>query len=123
MEEIEKQLNNLSTMEIPVGMHQSVMRKIQYQKIKPVLFVSFVLLTLNFLLLVWRIDAKLVRFEFVDMSQDFFEVFSFNFSFIGRMFGIFFEIISPVVVLFALLNLAGAIYIAKKIRLYNYNFA
>ncbi len=120
MEKIDEQLNNISSVNIPIGMHQSVMRKVIYQSIKPVLFVAFILLAFNFLIIAWRIDTKLVHAEFADMAQDFFEVFSFNFSFINTIFGSFFEIISPMLVLSAVLSLAGAIYVGKKISLYQF---
>lgn len=107
--------------EIPIGVHQSVMRKINYQKIKPMLFTVFVLLVINFLVIVWHINAKLVDAEFTDMMQDFLEVFSFNFSFVGIMLGSFFEIISPLLVLSALLSLVGAVYTGKKINFYRFS--
>jgi len=118
MEKIDEKLKTLSVVEIPLGMHQSVMRKINYQKIKPVLLVTLTLLVLNFLVIAWHINAKLVDAEFTDMVQDFFEVFSFNFSFINTILLSFFEIISPMLVLSAILSLAGAIYTGKKINSY-----
>jgi|GEM_PF-3134091 hypothetical protein len=120
MEKIDQQLNNLSLAEIPSGLHQSIMRKINYRKIVPVLIVVFSLLALNFIIISWHINAKLIDAEFSDMVQDFFEVFSFNFSFINAILGSFFELISPVLVLSAILSLAGAIYTAKKISFYRF---
>jgi hypothetical protein len=120
MEKIEEQLNNLFWAEIPFDLHQSVMRKINYQKIKPVLFSSFILLALNFLLIAWHINAKLIDAEFIDMTRDFFEVFSFNFSFINTTLMNFFEIISPALVLSAFFSLAGAIYLGTKISFYQF---
>src|SRR5664279_3763834 len=99
MDKIDEQLNNLKAVEIPNGIHQSVMRKINYQKIKPVLFVAFALLVLNFLVIGWHINAKLINAEFVNMAQDFLEVFNFNFAFINTIVTSFFEIISPMLAL------------------------
>jgi hypothetical protein len=122
MEKIDEQLNNLSIVEIPIGVHQSVMRKVHYHKLRPALFVGFVLLTLNFLIIAWHINAKLIDAEFLDMAQDLFEVFKFDFSFVGAVWGSFFEIISPTLALSAVLSLVGAIYIGKKIASYQFNF-
>jgi len=120
MDKIDEQLNNFSTVEVPAGMHQSVMRRINYQKIRPVLFVSFILLALNFLIIAWRINAKLIDAEFIDMAQDFLDVFSFNFSYLSTMWGSFFEIISPMFFLSAVLSLVGAIYIGKEITFHQF---
>ena len=118
MDKIDEQLNNLSTVKIPAGMHQYVMRRINYQKIKPVLLVAFALLVLNFLIIGWHINAKLIDAEFIDMTQDFFEVFNFNFAFFNTILTSLFEIISPMLVLSAILSLVGAIYTGKKISFY-----
>ena len=122
MEKIDEQLNNLSFfLEIPVGVHQSVMQKIHYQKIKIVFFVIFALLSCNFLILAWHINAKLIDAEFIDMVQDFFDVFNLSFSFIGTIFTSFFEIISPALFLSALLSLVGVIYTGKQISFYKFS--
>ena|ERR1035437_1431624 len=118
MEKIDEHLNNLNMVEIPIHLHQSVMRKVNYQKIKPVLFVAFALLLFNFLVIAWHINAKLIDAEFLDMTQDFFEVFHFNVSFISTMWVSFFEIISPMLALSAILSLIGAIYTGKQISFY-----
>ena len=118
MEKVDEQLNNLSVIGIPIGVHQSVMRKINYQRIKPVLFISLCLLLLNFIVIAWHINAKLIDAEFIDMAHDFLDVFSFNFSFINTITVSFFEIISPTLFLSAFLSLIGAIYTANKINVY-----
>ena len=120
MEKIDEQLNNLSSVEIPSGIHQLVMHKVNYQKVKPTLFVSFALLVLSFIFLALYINAKLIDAEFIDMMQDFFNIFSFNFSFINTIFGSFFEIISPMLFLSALISLLGATYVGKKITMYQF---
>ena len=118
MENLDEQLNNLSLIEIPVGVHQSVMRRVNYQKVRPVLFTALIFLMFIFLVIISYINAKLVDAEFIDMAQDFFDVFSFDFSFINTIFVSFFEIISPAIFLSALMSLVGAIYIGKQISFY-----
>jgi hypothetical protein len=120
MEKIDEQLNNLSLVEVPIGVHHSVMRKVHYQKIKPVLLVAFCLLVFNFLAIAWHINMKLIDADFLDMTRDFLDVFSFNLSFIDMILGSFFEIISPALVLSAVLSFAGAIYLGKKINIYQF---
>ena len=118
MEEIDKKLNNLSFIEVPFGLHQSVMKKVSYQKNKPVFFVAFILFAFNFLLIAWHINAKLIDADFVTMTRDFLEVFDFSFSFIGTVFVSFFEIISPILILSAIFSLTGVVYIGKRINFY-----
>jgi hypothetical protein len=115
MTNVDEQLNNISLIEVPTGVHQFVMRKVNYKKLQPVLFITLTFLILNFVVIVWHINAKLIDAEFTDMVQDFFQVFSFNFSFINTVVGSFFEIISPLLVVSAVLSLAGAVYTGKKI--------
>ena len=118
MGKIDEQLNNLSLSEVPIGMHHSVMQKINYQKIKPALFVAFCLLVFNFLAIAWHINMKLIDADFLDMTRDLLDVFDFNLSFINTILGSFFEIISPVLFLSAVLSFIGAIYLGKKINIY-----
>ena len=119
-DKIDEQLNNLFVIEVPVGMHQSVMRGVHYRRLRPALFIGFVLLVFNFLIITWRINAKLIDAEFLDMARDFLDVFSFNFSYISTMWGSFFEIISPMFFLSAVLSLVGAIYIGKEISFHQF---
>lgn len=118
MEKIEEQLYNISLAEVPIGMHQFIMRKINYKKLRSFLFITLILLALNFIIIAWHINAKLIEAEFFDMTQDFFEVFSLDFSFINVIWASFFEIISPIFFLSAILSLIGAIYTVRKISLY-----
>lgn len=120
MEKIDEQLNNISLTEVPIEMHRFIMRKINYKKIQPVLFVIFASLALSFIVIVLHINAKLVDAEFADIVQDFFEVFSFNFSFINAVLVSFFEIVSPLLVVSMVLSLVGAIYTGKKISFYRF---
>jgi len=120
MEKTDEQLNSMTMVEIPFGIHQSVMRKINHQKIKPALIVAFALLVLNFLLVAWHINNKLIDADFVSMWNDFLDVFSFNFSFISTMVGNFLDIVPLELFLSAVLSLAGAIYLAKKINSFNF---
>jgi hypothetical protein len=75
---------------------------------------------LNFLAIAWHINAKLIDADFLDMTRDFLDVFSSNFSFISTMFQNFFEIISPFFVLSATLSFVGAIYVGRKISIYRF---
>ena len=121
MDKIDEQLNNLSQVEVPIGMHQFVMRRINYKKLRPVFFITFTLLILNFITIVWHINTKLIDAEFTDMMKDFFEVFSFNFSFIKTMLESFFEIISPLLLVSAALSMIGVIYTGKKMNFYHFS--
>lgn len=116
MEKLDEQLNNIPKMEVPVTIHQSIMRKINYQKVKSVLFIVLALLIINFLIMAWHINAKLIEAEFTDMTQDFFEVFSFSFSFLNSVLENFFEVISPELAISAVLSLIGVIYMIRKIK-------
>jgi hypothetical protein len=55
------------------------------------------------------------------MTRDFLEVFNFNFSFINTILLNFFEIVSPLLVVSAILSLGGAIYTGKKISFYHFS--
>ncbi len=123
MEKIDEQLNTISLVEIPIGMHQFVMRRINYKKLQPIFFVTFTLLALNFIVIVWHINAKLIDAEFLNMVKDFSEVFDFNFYFISTIFVSFFEIISPLLVVSAALSMIGAMYTGKKINFYHFSQA
>jgi hypothetical protein len=120
MDRIDEQMNSLSKMEIPDGMHHGIMQRVNYQKVKPIFFIVFFLFVLNFLAIAWHINAKLIDADFLDMTRDFLDVFSFNFSFISTMFQNFFEIISPFFVLSATLSFVGAIYVGRKISIYRF---
>lgn len=112
---IEEQLNNLPFLEVPSEVHQSTMRKIDYSRFKPILFTAFILLVINFIIIAWHIDSKLVEAEFSDMVQDFFQGFEMNFSFIDTILRNFFEIISPAVFFSGFLSLMGVAYLGNKI--------
>ena len=118
MEKIDEQLNNISLVEVPIEIHQNIMRRVNYKKLKPVFFITFMLLVINFMVVVWHINSKLIEVEFTDMVKDFFEVFSFDFSFINTILGSFFEIISPLVVISAVSSLVAMVYLGKKINLF-----
>lgn len=116
MEKIDEQLNSLSLTEVPIGTHQFIMHKVNYQRIKPMLFSILAILAFNFLLTAWHINSKLVDAEFSDMMYDFFDGFVLSFSFISTILESFFEIISPIIFVSFLLNLIGIIYMANKIK-------
>lgn len=116
MEKIDEQLNNLRMSEVPIGIHQFVMHKVNYRRIRPALFSAFILLTVNFVIMALHIDTKLVEAEFSAMMTDLFGTFDMSFYFMNTIIGSFFEIIPPVIVFSFLLNLIGTIYIGNKIR-------
>ncbi|SRR5258708_1352425 len=116
MEDIDKQLHNLSSYDLPVGVHKAVMLRAYYKKLQPIFAVVFALLALSFLSVIWYIYEELIDAQFTDMVKDFFEVFSFNFSFVNIVFTSFFDIVSPALVLSAVLSLAGTIYTGRKMR-------
>ncbi|MDE2399671.1 MAG: hypothetical protein KGL67_01525 [Patescibacteria group bacterium] len=118
MEKIDEQLNNLSSMEVPDKVHNSVMQRIHNSRLLPMLFIIFTILVLSLLINIFYINSKLIDVEFVDMMRDFLDVFSFSFAFINVMLVSFFEIISPMFVLFAVFCFIAAIYVINKIRLY-----
>jgi len=120
MEQIEKHLKNLSLIETPVSIHQSVMRKINYKRVQPVLLTALCLLVFNFVLIVWRINTKLVEAEFIDMINDFFEVLSFNSLFVSTVLNSFFEIVSLQLTLSVFVSLTGAIYVGRKMSIYKF---
>jgi hypothetical protein len=97
-------------------MHQSIMHKINYKRIKPILFSVLGLLVLNFLITAWHINNKLVNAEFGTMMNDFFATFDLSFYFVGTIIGSFFEIVSPTIFITLLINLVGVIYVGKKIK-------
>lgn len=120
MEKIDEQLKNLLLVGAPTSLHQSVMRKVQSKRLQPVLLTVLCLLVLNFIVIVWRINTKLVEAEFSDMILDFFEISDFSFSFVSTTLGSFLEIVSLELILSALLSLTGIIYIGRKIRVYQF---
>ena len=120
MEKIDEQLNNLAFVEAPNGMHILIMQKVNYQKMKPVIFLSFSFLVLSFLASIWYINVKLIDAEFIDMMQDFFGVFNFSFDYINTMLGSFFEIVSPILLSYSILSLFGVAYLARKITFYSF---
>ena len=120
MEKIEEQLNSLPFEETPTGVHQYIMRRVNYKRLKPMFFTVFILLALNFIIITMHINNKLIDAEFNAMMSDFFEDFILSFNFISTIIGSFFEIISPAIVLSLALNLGGAIYIGNKIRILKY---
>jgi len=120
MDTIDEQLKNIALLEVPNQMHHSVMRAVNYRRLRPVLLVGFFLLVSIFILIAWRINMKLIDAEFSDMMKDFFGSFELSFYFIGTVLGSFFEIISPALFFSGIFSLLGAVYIGNKIK--NYEF-
>jgi len=119
MEKIDEQLNNLSVIDIPNGMHQDIMRSVNYQKVNPTILVAFFLLVLNFLMMAWHINTRLIDADFLNMARDVFNVFDFNIASIGTIISSFFEVVPLSITISAVLSLAGAIYLLTKINIYN----
>ncbi len=120
MEKIDEQLNKLMLVEIPIGMHQSIMHKVNYKRVRPALFTIFSILAFNLIIITWHINSKLVDAEFGSMMQDFFASFRLSFYFISTVAGSFFEIISLSTFMLLVINLLGVIYIGNKIRISKY---
>ncbi len=121
MEKIDEQLKNIPLVEVPIGMHQLVMRKINHKKLQPFILFIFAFFVLNFIIIVWHINAKLIDAEFTNMMRDFLDIFSFNFSFIKIFLLNFFEIISPLLVISASVSMLGAVYAGRKINFYYFS--
>jgi len=117
MEKIDEQLKNLAQIDTPIEIHRSVMNRIHNKKIQPMLFFVLGLLVFNFAIIAWHINGKLVKAEFGDMLADFFTDFTLTFYLISTILKSFFEIVSPALVLSALLSFIGIIYVGKKITL------
>ena len=120
MDIIDEQLKNLSDAEFPSGIHQSVMRAVNYERTKPVLFVVLSLLVLNFAIIAWHINTKLIDAEFTEMLGDLMTEFSFSFSFMSMILGDLFAIISPEIFLSNILSLVGIIYVVKRIKIFGF---
>lgn len=123
MDKIDEQLNNLLSKELPSEIHELVMQKVKFRKIRPVLFTVFAVLVFSFITSAWYINVKLIDAEFMDMAQDFLDVFSFNFSFISIMLANFLEIISPLLFSYTVLSFIGVLYIVKQINFYKFSRA
>jgi hypothetical protein len=116
MEIIDEQLKNLPQNDLPVEVHQSIMRTANYRRVRPMLFIGFFLLAINFLIIAWHINAKLVDAEFSDMIADFFEGFDLSFLFVKTILVATFEIVPIELFLSGLASLLGAMYIGIKIK-------
>jgi hypothetical protein len=114
MEKIEEKLNNLYISEMPMHLHSSIMKKVNYKKAKPFVLVVLCLLVLNFIVIAWHINTKLIDAEFGVMMNDLFADFDLSFSFANTVLTSFFEIISPALVVSLALSFFGTIYIIRK---------
>lgn len=110
MDYLDKKLKDLDDAEMPAGLHQSIMRNVNYKKVLPLILIPFMILALNFIIVTWHIDLKLVDAEWKDMVLDLWEGFDFTMDFFTTIVESFLEIIPlPVFILFVF-SFLGTIY-------------
>jgi len=115
MEKIDEQLKNISFVDVPVSVHQSIMKKVTSCRMQPFFIAVFCFLSVVFFMIAWHINTKLIEAEFSDMLADLLSDFNMSFYLFSTIVKSFFEIISPVYVLSLIFSFAGAVYLAKKI--------
>ncbi len=121
MENIEKQLNTIKKVEMPFGVHQSIMKRVNYRRFRPILLVSFILLFINFVLLAWHINTRIIDAELVDMMQDLFASFSMDMNFFNTIFSSFFEVVPFELFISAVISFVGIAYLVKKITTHEFS--
>jgi hypothetical protein len=110
MDNLDKKLKDLNEIEMPSGLHQSIMRNVNYKKVLPLILIPFMILALNFIVVSWHIDLRLVDAEWKDMLLDLWEGFDFTMDFFTTIVESFLEIIPlPLLILF-IFSLSGTIY-------------
>jgi hypothetical protein len=118
MEPIEQQLHTLKEVSLPEGMHQSILRRVNYLKLRPLLFIALFVCSINVLVLSSHISNKLVEVEFTDMIHDFTRDSYANLLVISILLEKFFEVISVEMIASLFVNIAGAIYMSNKLVSY-----
>lgn len=118
MEPIEQQLHTLKEEHQPDGMHQSILRRINYLKIRPLLFVALFVCSVNILILTSHINNKLVEAEFLDIIHDLTRDSYTGFLVLSILLEKFFEVISIEILASLFVNMAGAIYMSNKLLSY-----
>lgn len=118
MEPIEQQLHTLSETDLPQGLHQSVLQKVNYLKLRPLLLVALFVCSINVLILSSHINSKLVEAEFLDMIRDFTRDSYASFLVLSILLERFFEVVTVEVVASLFVNMAGAIYMSNKLISY-----
>ena len=121
MENIEKQLNTIKKVEMPFGVHQSIMKRVNYRRFRPILLVSIILLFINFVLLAWHINTRIIDAELVDMMQDLFASFSMDMNFFNTIFSSFFEVVPFELFISAVISFVGIAYLVKKITTHEFS--
>ena len=121
MENIEKQLNTIKKVEMPFGVHQSIMKRVNYRRFRPISLVSFILLFINFVLLAWHINTRIIDAELVDMMQDLFASFSMDMNFFNTIFSSFFEVVPFELFISAVISFVGIAYLVKKITTHEFS--
>ncbi len=115
MEKIDEQLKKLGMVDTPKSFHHGVMEKVYNWRFRTMFFIVFALLAINFFVIAFHINMKLIDAEFLDMLQDFMGSFDMSASFFNTVFGSLFEIVSPFVLFSAFLSLMGVVYVGRKI--------
>lgn len=118
MEPIEQQLQTLKEVTQPEGMHQFIIRKVNYLKLRPLLLVALFVCSVNVLVIFSHISNKLVEVEFVDMVHDFTRDSYASLLVLSILLEKFFEVISVEVIASLFVNMAGAIYMSNKLVSY-----
>lgn len=122
MEKIDQRLYEKNEVDIPFGVHQSIMARVNYLHFRPIFFLVLVIFIVNLLILFLHIDNKLIEAEFLDMVTDFTTDSYSGLLVLNILTGKFFEIISVELLASLFLNLIGTIYFSKKIVAYRFSF-
>jgi hypothetical protein len=118
MEPIEQQLHTLTDTEVPQEIHRSVIQKINYLKIRPLLMIALFVFTANVVVLSSHIGNKLVEAEFLDMVRDLTTDSYTSLLVLSILLERFFEVITVEVIASLFVNIAGAIYMSNKLVSY-----
>jgi hypothetical protein len=114
MDDLDEKLKSLTEVNLPVGVHHTVMRAVHFKKMQPFLWFLLSLLVLNFVLLAFHLNNKLVDAEWLDMATDLFAGFDLSLSFFEMITSSFFEVVSPMLALSLASSFVGFVFITKK---------
>lgn len=114
MDDLDEKLKSLTEVNLPVGVHHTVMRAVNFKKMQPFLFFLLSLLVLNFALIAFHVNTKLVDAEWGDMVTDLFAGFDLSLSFFEMITSSFFEVVSPMLALSLVSSFVGFVFITKK---------
>lgn len=105
---------------MPMGLHQAILERVNYLKLRPLLVIVLAVFLVNILILGLHINSKLIEVEFFDMVRDFTMDSYAGFLVANIVFEKFFQIIPVEIILSVLLNLAGITYIANRLLSYRF---